>query len=127
MRSAGTMAADPYLTVSFADPEDVPPWMGAPMSRADALASPRISTVWAITDASGLTVDPIAEQVHPTRRRGRRRWHPPGRLPPMPLGPAAPANRTDVGLCSARRTPTSPQSGSAPSATSGNLRSSAAG
>jgi hypothetical protein len=68
------MAADPYLTVSFADPEDVPLWMGAPMSRADALASPRISTVWAITDALGLTVDPIAEQVHPTRLpRGRRR------------------------------------------------------
>jgi hypothetical protein len=75
-RPQGVMAVDAFVTLSFPDGEDVPATLGRPMSRQDALQSPRIKTVWAITDALATTVDPITEQVMP-RRFGRRRQ--PGR------------------------------------------------
>ena len=69
------MAVDPFVRLSFDDPADIPAWMGRPMTREDALRSPRIETVWAILDALSVSVDPIAEQVTGgLLRRDRVRW-----------------------------------------------------
>jgi len=57
--------------VCFPEGKDIPAEFGRPMSREDALQSPRIKTVWAITDALATTVDPIREQV--MARGGRKR------------------------------------------------------
>ena len=72
LRAEGAMAVDPFVTLSFPSEQDVPTWLGRPMSRQDALGSPRIGTVWAVVDALSLSVPPITEQVHP-RPRFRRR------------------------------------------------------
>jgi hypothetical protein len=73
LRSAGAMAVDPYVTVSFPSEDDVPAWMGRPMSRDEALGSPRIATVWSIIDALAEGVAPITEQVSPRPRLRRLR------------------------------------------------------
>jgi hypothetical protein len=70
----GVMAVDAFVTVCFPDGEDIPAEFGRPMSREDALQSPRIQTIWAITDALATTVDPITEQVMARGGRKRRRW-----------------------------------------------------
>ena len=74
----GVRVVDPFVTVSFPEGKDVPAMYGRPLSREEALASPRITTLWAITDAMAMTVDPITEQVAPwgglrRRRAGRDR------------------------------------------------------
>ena len=48
--------------------------MGRPLTREEALRSPRNETVWAIVDALSVSVDPIAEQVaggRPTPQQGQ--------------------------------------------------------
>lgn len=60
----GVRAVNPFVTLSFGEEEEIPAPLGRPMSREDALASPRITTVWAIVDALIEAVDPIAEQIN---------------------------------------------------------------
>ena len=72
LRSSSAMAVDPYVTVAFPHGKEAPTWMGRAMSRGEALASPRIPTVWSIADALAVGVEPIREQVRP-RPRFRRR------------------------------------------------------
>jgi hypothetical protein len=67
------LAVDAFVTVSFPDGGQIPSMYGRPMSREEALQSPRIDTVWAITDALATTVEPITEQVMTRGRRRRRR------------------------------------------------------
>ncbi len=64
LRSSGVMAVDPFVTLSFNRGEEIPALLGHPMSREDALRSPRINTVWAIVDTLAQTVGPITEQIH---------------------------------------------------------------
>ena len=73
LRAQGAMAVDPFVTLSYPSEEDVPEWLGRRMSREEALASPRIRTVWALVDALSLSVAPITEQVSPRPRLPWRR------------------------------------------------------
>lgn len=63
-RPSGTVAVDPFVTLSLDPSGPLPPPLGRPVPRAEALQHEDLPTLWAIVDALVVGVEPIAEQYN---------------------------------------------------------------